>query len=156
VFDTQVAAMVCGYGDSISYEQIVERTTGASIDKSARFTDWSHRPLSSKQLEYAISDVTHLRDVYLALSQRPPPQGRTDWVESEMEVPPSPDTYRLEPAEAWPRLKMRARKPIELAVTQELAAWRETEAQQRDVPRSRVLKDDAIYELAAQQPTTAE
>jgi ribonuclease D len=154
VFDTQVAAMVCGFGDSVSYDQLVNRLTGARLDKSSRFTDWARRPLSERQIEYAIADVTHLRDVYQALSARLAEQERTEWVREEMEVLTSPGTYRLEPKEAWRRLKLRARKPIELAVLQELAAWREQEAQARDLPRGRVLKDDAIYEIAQQQPTT--
>jgi ribonuclease D len=155
IFDTQVAAMVCGFGDSISYDQLVHRLTGARIDKSSRFTDWGRRPLSERQIEYALADVTHLRDVYQALDARLAEQGRTDWVQEEMGVLTSPATYRLEPAEAWKRLKMRVRKPIELAILQEVAAWREREAQARDVPRSRVIKDDAIYEVASQQPTTS-
>ena len=154
VFDTQVAAMVCGFGDSISYDQLVQRTSGARLDKSSRFTDWSRRPLSQKQIEYALADVTHLREVYLALAARLDEQKRSEWVREEMEVLTSPDTYRLEPEEAWKRLKLRVRKPVELAILQELAAWREREAQSRDVPRGRILKDDAIYEVAQQQPTT--
>jgi ribonuclease D len=154
IFDTQVAAMVCGFGDSISYDQLVHRLTGERIDKSSRFTDWSRRPLSERQIEYALADVTHLRDVYQALAKRLAGQDRTEWVREEMEVLTSPGTYRLEPEEAWTRLKLRVRKPIELAVMRAVAAWREQEAQNRDVPRSRVLKDDAIYEIAAQQPTT--
>lgn len=156
VFDTQVAAMVCGFGDSISYDQLVQRVCGERIDKSSRFTDWSRRPLSDRQIEYALADVTHLRQVYQALSQRLAEQNRTEWVREEMEVLTSPETYQLEPENAWKRLKLRVRKPTELAVLQELAAWREREAQSRDVPRSRVLKDDAIYEIAAQQPVTAQ
>jgi ribonuclease D len=156
VFDTQVAAMVCGFGDSISYEQLVQRICGAAVDKSSRFTDWSRRPLSEQQVAYAVADVTHLRDVYQHLRTRLERQGRTEWVRTEMEVLTSPDTYDTTPEEAWTRLKMRVRKPIELAVLKEIAAWREREAQSRDVPRSRVLKDDAIYEIAAQQPATPE
>ncbi len=155
VFDTQVAAMVCGFGDSVSYDQLVAKLTGARLDKSSRFTDWSRRPLSERQVEYALADVTHLRDVYQALSTRLDEQKRTDWVSEEMEVLTSPGTYQLEPEEAWKRLKLRARKPVELAILQEVAAWREREAQARDVPRGRVIKDDAIYEIAQQQPTTA-
>jgi ribonuclease D len=154
VFDTQVAAMVCGFGDSISYDQLVQRLTGEKIDKSSRFTDWSRRPLSDRQIEYALADVTHLRDVYFALSQQLAEQNRTEWVREEMEVLTSPDTYQMEPEFAWQRLKLRVRKPTEFAVLQSLAAWREQEAQTRDVPRGRVLKDDAIYEIATQQPTT--
>ena len=155
VFDTQVAAMVCGFGESVSYDQLVHQLTGARIDKSSRFTDWSRRPLSERQIEYALADVTHLRDVYQALAKRLAEQNRTEWVREEMEVLTSPGTYTLEPEEAWRRLKLRVRKPIELAVLREVAAWREREAQARDVPRGRVIKDDAIYEIAAQQPTTA-
>ena len=156
IFDTQVAAMVLGYGDSISYEQLVQRITGDALDKSHRFTDWTRRPLSEAQLAYAISDVTHLRDVYLALVEDLKRRGRADWVEDEMGVLTSPDTYRMEPENAWKRLKTRVRKPKELAVLIEVAAWREQEAQTRDVPRSRVLKDEAIADIAVQAPTTAE
>ena len=156
IFDTQVAAMVLGYGDSISYEQLVQRITGDSLDKSHRFTDWTRRPLSEAQLAYAVSDVTHLRDVYLALVEDLKRRGRANWVEDEMRVLTSPDTYRMEPENAWKRLKTRVRKPKELAVLIEVAAWREQEAQSRDVPRSRVLKDEAIADIAVQAPTTAE
>lgn len=155
VFDTQVAAMVCGFGDSISYDQLVQKITGARIDKSSRFTDWSRRPLTEKQLEYALADVTHLREVYRFLQVNLAEQDRSHWVEDEMEVLTSEATYRTDPEKAWQRLKLRVRKPIELAVLQELAAWREQEAQNRDVPRNRVLKDDAIYEIASQQPKNA-
>ncbi len=156
LFDTQVAAMVCGFGDSVSYDQLVQRITGARIDKSSRFTDWARRPLTQKQLEYALADVTYLRDVYLFLKANLAEQNRISWVGDEMQVLLSEGTYRTEPEEAWQRLKMRVRKPIELAVLMEVAAWREREAQSRDVPRSRVLKDDAIYEIAAQQPVNAD
>jgi ribonuclease D len=156
IFDTQVAAMVLGYGDSISYDQLVQRITGDALDKSHRFTDWTRRPLSSAQLSYAISDVTHLRDVYLALVDDLQRRGRADWVEDEMGVLTSPDTYRMEPENAWQRLKTRVRKPKELAVLIEVAAWREREAQSRDVPRSRVLKDEVIADIAVQAPITTE
>ncbi|MFZ3360727.1 MAG: ribonuclease D, partial [Xanthobacteraceae bacterium] len=156
VFDTQVAAMVLGYGDSISYEQLVQRITGDALDKSHRFTDWTRRPLSDAQLAYAMSDVTHLRDIYLTLVEDLKRRGRVDWVEDEMRILTSPDTYRMEPDNAWKRLKTRVRKPKELAVLIEVAAWREREAQSRDVPRSRVLKDDAIADIAVQAPTTIE
>ncbi len=154
IFDTQVAAMVLGYGDSISYDQLVQRITGDALDKSHRFTDWSRRPLSEAQLRYAISDVTHLRDVYLALVEDLKRRDRADWVEDEMGVLTSPDTYRMEPDNAWQRLKTRVRKPKELAVLIEVAAWREREAQTRDVPRSRVLKDEAIGDIAVHAPTS--
>jgi ribonuclease D len=156
VFDTQVAAMVLGYGDSISYDQLVQRITGDALDKSHRFTDWARRPLSEAQLAYAISDVTHLREVYLALAADLERRGRTDWVLEEMKVLTSPDTYRMEPERAWERLKARARKPKELAVLMEVAAWREREAQARDVPRGRVIKDEVIGDIVVQAPTTVE
>jgi ribonuclease D len=156
IFDTQVAAMALGYGDSISYDQLVQRITGDTLDKSLRFTDWTRRPLSEAQLRYAISDVTHLREVYLKLVEDLRQRGRAEWVEDEMRVLTSPETYRLEPENAWQRLKTRVRKPKELAVLIEVAAWREREAQARDVPRSRVLKDEVIADLAVQAPTSAE
>jgi ribonuclease D len=156
IFDTQVAAMVLGYGDSISYDQLVQRITGDALDKSHRFTDWTRRPLSEAQLRYAISDVTHLREVYLKLVEDLLQRGRAEWVEDEMRVLTSPETYRLEPENAWQRLKTRVRKPKELAVLIEVAAWREREAQARDVPRSRVLKDEIIADLAVHAPTSAE
>src|SRR6476646_5835276 len=156
VFDTQVAAMVLGYGESISYDQLVQRITGDTLDKSNRFTDWTRRPLLPAQVTYAVSDVTHLRDVYTALVADLGRRGRADWMDDEMEVLTSPDTYRAEPERAWLRLKTRVRKPKELAVLIEVAAWREREAQSRDVPRSRVLKDDTIGDVAVQAPTTAE
>jgi ribonuclease D len=156
IFDTQVAAMVLGYGDSISYDQLVQRITGDMLDKSHRFTDWSRRPLSAAQVTYAISDVTHLRDVFLSLSADLHKRGRTQWVDEEMEVLTSPETYRMEPETSWERLKTRVRKPRELAVLIEVAAWREREAQSRDVPRGRVLKDDALGDIATHAPTTPE
>jgi len=156
VFDTQVAAMVLGYGDSISYDQLVQRITGDALDKSHRFTDWSRRPLSPAQIAYAVSDVTHLRQVYLALSADLEKRARKDWVGEEMEILTSPDTYRADPEHAWERLRTRARKPKELAVLIEIAAWREREAQARDVPRGRVLKDEVIGDIATHAPTTTE
>jgi ribonuclease D len=156
IFDTQVAAMVLGYGESISYEQLVQRITGDVIDKSSRFTDWSRRPLSAAQVSYAMSDVTHLREVFLSLSADLQKRGRSEWVGEEMEVLTSPDTYRADPEIAWERLKTRVRKPKELSVLIEVAAWREREAQSRDVPRGRVLKDEAIGDIAIHAPTTME
>ena len=156
VFDTQVAAMVCGFGEAVSYDQLVRRLTGAQIDKSSRFTDWARRPLSERQLDYAASDVTHLREVYAALSKKLEALGRTDWVREEMDVLTSRETYDTRPEDAWRRLKMRVRRPREVAVLMEVAAWREREARARDVPRSRVLKDDAIYEIATQAPKSPE
>ncbi|ARQ57715.1 ribonuclease D [Rhizobium sp. Kim5] len=156
IFDTQVAAMVCGFGDSVSYDQLVSRSKNVHIDKSSRFTDWSRRPLSDKQLEYALADVTHLRDVYLSLSSQLDREGRTSWLREEMDVLEARETYDMHPDDAWQRLKMRLRKPQELAILKYVAAWREREARARNVPRSRVLKDDAIYEIAQQQPKDTE
>jgi ribonuclease D len=156
IFDTQVAAMVLGYGDSISYDQLVQRITGDVIDKSNRFTDWSRRPLSAAQVNYAVSDVTHLRKVFQSLSDDLQKRGRSEWVGEEMEVLTSPDTYRSEPETAWERLKTRVRKPKELSVLMEVAAWREREAQSRDIPRGRVLKDEAIGDIATHAPTSME
>ncbi|MGR9448877.1 ribonuclease D [Rhizobium leguminosarum] len=156
IFDTQVAAMVCGFGDSVSYDQLVSRIKNVHIDKSSRFTDWSRRPLSDKQLDYALADVTHLRDVYLSLKAELDREGRTSWLSEEMDILESRETYDMHPDDAWQRLKMRLRKPQELAILKYVAAWREREARARNVPRSRVLKDDAIYEIAQQQPKDTE
>jgi ribonuclease D len=156
IFDTQVAAMVLGYGDSISYDQLVQRITGDSLDKSHRFTDWTRRPLSDAQIAYALSDVTHLRQVYAKLDEDLHKRNRANWVSAEMDVLTSPETYRMDPARAWERLKSRVRKPKDLAVLMEVAAWREREAQTRDVPRSRVLKDDVVADIATQAPITIE
>ncbi|NPU14828.1 ribonuclease D [Bradyrhizobium sp. 83012] len=156
IFDTQVAAMVLGYGDSIAYDQLVERITGHRPDKTHRFTDWSRRPLTKEQAHYAEADVTHLRDVFAALDADLKKRGRSDWVSEEMEILTSPKTYDFHPERAWERLKTRVRKPKELAVLIEVAAWREQEAQSRDVPRSRVMKDDAVGDIATHAPTSIE
>ncbi len=155
VFDTQVAAMVCGFGDSVSYDQLVQKVTGERIDKSSRFTDWRHRPLSDKQLDYALADVTHLVDVYRHLRDQLEREDRAHWLNEEMRVLTAQETYDPHPDDAWKRLKMRVKKPQELAVVQAVAAWREREARERNVPRGRVLKDDAIYEIAQQGPRDA-
>ncbi|MCK1622164.1 ribonuclease D [Bradyrhizobium sp. 147] len=156
VFDTQVAAMVLGYGDSIAYDQLVEKVTGHRPDKTHRFTDWSRRPLSKEQMHYAVSDVTHLRDVFAALDADLKKRRRSEWVSIEMEVLTSPRTYDFHPERAWERLKTRVRKPKDLAVLMEVAAWREQEAQSRDVPRGRVLRDEAVSDIATHAPTTLE
>jgi ribonuclease D len=148
--------MVCGFGDSVSYDQLVSRTKGVQIDKSSRFTDWSRRPLSEKQLDYALADVTHLRDVYLYLKAELEREDRSSWLSEEMDVLEAKETYDIHPDDAWQRLKMRLRKPQELAILKFVAAWREREARTRNVPRSRVIKDDAIYEIAQQQPKDGE
>jgi len=154
LFDSQVAAMVCGFGESAGYETLVSKLTPARIDKSQRFTDWSRRPLTDKQLVYALADVTHLRDVYLRLNADLEESGRTPWVAEEMEILLNPATYTLEPSEAWRRIKSRDKKPRFLAVLKEVAAWRERTAQKQDVPRRRIAKDDVLVELAALTPTT--
>jgi len=156
IFDTQVAAMVLGYGDSIAYDQLVERITGHRPDKTHRFTDWSRRPLTREQVHYAVSDVKHLRDVFTALDADLRKRRRNDWVSEEMDVLTSPRTYDFHPERAWERLKTRVRKPRELAILMEVAAWREQEAQSRDVPRSRVLKDDAVGDIVTHAPTSLE
>ena len=156
LFDTQVAAMVCGYGDQVSYSELVQSVCRVGIDKSSRFTDWARRPLADAQIEYAIGDVTHLRDVYKALAKRLEATGRQSWLEDEMKVLNSPATYEQHPERAWERYKSRARRPRDLAVLIELAAWRESEAQARDVPRSRVLKDDVLIELSLAAPRSVE
>jgi ribonuclease D len=155
-FDTQVAAMVCGYGDSVSYEQLVNDVAKAKIDKSSRFTDWSRRPLSEAQLSYALSDVTHLVKVYEVLVAELLRTDRGAWLDEEMAVLTSPETYRADPAQAWRRLSGRMRKPREIAVLMEVAAWRESEAQARNVPRGRVLKDEAVIDVASAAPRNAE
>ena len=155
-FDTQIAAMVCGYGDSVSYEQLAHDLAKARIDKSSRFTDWSQRPLSDAQLHYARSDVTHLRDVYLALKTKLDESGRAHWLADEMRILTSPSTYDMKPEDAWQRLKGRIRKPRDQALLMELSTWRELEARERNVPRSRVLKDDAVIDIVTAAPRSVE
>ncbi len=154
LFDTQVAAMVCGFGDSIGYETLVRKLAGGSVDKSSRFTDWSRRALSEKQLQYAMADVTYLRTIYEVLAKRLTQTKRAHWVAEEMAVLQDPDTYAMRPENAWKRLKMRFRGQRGLAVLVEIAACRARQAQERDIPRSRIMKDDALYEIATQIPKT--
>jgi ribonuclease D len=156
LFDTQVAAMVCGFGDAASYETLSRRLAGVEIDKSARFTDWSHRPLSKRQLEYALADVTHLRVIYEKLSAQLARSGRAAWVEEEIAALKDPKLYRLDPELAWRRLKPRTGNKRFLSMLAALAAWREREAQARDIPRGRVLKDEALTEIAAHPPENGE
>jgi ribonuclease D len=153
VFDTQVAAMVCGFGDSISYVNLVKRIAGQDLDKSSRFTDWSRRPLSQNQLLYALGDVTHLRKVYTSLKQTLEASGRAHWLDEEMATLLDPATYETLPEDAWRRLKLKVRSRKSLAVMIELAAWRERAAQSQDVPRSRIIRDEALYDIASQMPT---
>lgn len=156
IFDTQVAAMVCGHGDSIAYNALVKNITGTQLAKNAQFTDWSRRPLTPKQLAYALDDVTYLRDVYEKLAQEIEKQGRTKWVRQEMDILTSPDTYKMDPKESWKRIKIRSHDPKVLASLQMLAAWREEEAQRKDIPRGRILKDDTLAELALYSPKDAD
>jgi ribonuclease D len=153
IFDTQVAAMVCGFGDSISYVNLVKRVTGRQLDKSSRFTDWSRRPLSQKQLAYAQGDVTHLCEIYEHLQADLAKTGREHWLSEEMATLTDPRTYATHPEDAWRRLKIKVRNRTGLAVLIELAAWRERQAQAQDVPRNRVLRDEALYDIANQAPT---
>ena len=156
VFDTQIAAMVCGFGESVSYVNLVKKITGRDLDKSSRFTDWSRRPLSDKQLNYAIGDVTHLRDIYTHLKGELEVTSRESWLDEEMAELTAPSTYESHPENAWQRLKMRVKNRRALAVLIELAAWRERLAQSQDVPRGRILRDEALYDIANQQPTSPE
>lgn len=154
LFDTQIAASVCGHGDSASYDSLVHAIVGIRIDKSSRFTDWSARPLSEKQLDYALADVTHLRDIYKALVGEIGKNGRADWVADENKTLQSIDTYVVKPVDAWRRVKARINRPRDLAAVKALAEWREARAQDNNQPRGRVLKDDALSELAIQRPKT--
>jgi len=156
LFDTQIAAMVCGFGESASYETLARRLAHAEIDKSARFTDWSRRPLTKRQLEYALADVTHLRVVYEALARQLERTGRAGWVQEEISALQQPSLYRLEPASAWKRLKPRTTNKRFLTTLAAIAAWREGEAQTRDLPRSRILKDEVLLEIAAHPPENAQ
>ena len=154
LFDTQVAAMVCGFGDSVSYETLAGRLADAHIDKSSRFTDWQRRPLTDRQLKYALDDVIPLRRVYEKLNVRIAGSGRAHWLEEEMAGLTDPAIYRLEPSEAWRRLRPRSNNRRLLALVHELAQWRETTAQQRNLPRNRVLRDESLLEIAAHTPHT--
>jgi ribonuclease D len=156
LFDSQIAAMVCGFGEAASYETLVRKVAKADIDKSARFTDWSRRPLSRRQLEYALADVTYLRVIYRTLSDELEKSGRGRWVEEEEATLKDPATYRLEPEDAWKRLRARTSNRRLIAVLMATAAWREREAQTRDVPRNRILKDEALLEIAGHPPADPE
>ncbi len=156
VFDTQIAAMVCGFGESAGYETLVGKILGRSIDKSTRYTDWSQRPLSDQQLNYALSDVTHLRDIYRHLMKDIHKTSRASWIDEEMAICTAPETYHVDPHEQWMRLKPRTNKPRMLGVLREITAWREVEAQNRDMPKRRVLKDETLLEIAARPPKSTE
>jgi ribonuclease D len=156
IFDTQVAAMVCGFGDSAGYETLVRKLTNETVDKSSRFTDWGQRPLSDRQISYALSDVTHLRDVYESLNEMLSNNGRHAWLEEEIATLTDAGKYTTHPEDAWQRVKSRAPKPRFLAILKEIAAWRETEAQSKDIPRNRILRDEALVEIAHHAPSTVE
>jgi ribonuclease D len=155
LFDTQVAAMVCGFGDAVSYETLAAKLAGATIDKSSRFTDWSQRPLTDRQLQYALADVVPLRIAYEKLVAKLNKSGRASWLDEEMATLTDPATYRLEPTEAWRRFKLRTGNRRIAALVRELATWREVAAQQRNLPRSRVLRDESLLEIAAHAPKSA-
>ena len=156
VFDTQIAAMVCGFGESVSYVNLVKKVTGHDLDKSSRFTDWSRRPLSTAQLDYALGDVTHLRDVYASLKGEMERANRLDWVAEETGELMALSTYETAPEDAWKRLKLRVKNRKALAVLIEVAAWRERAAKGQNVPRSRILRDEALFDIANQAPQTQE
>jgi ribonuclease D len=157
LFDTQIAAMVCGFGDSASYETLVRKLAGAQLDKASRFTDWSHRPLTERQVDYALGDVIHLRTVYERLQQQLAKNGRASWFAEEMAGLADVSLYRTEPAEAWRRFRLRGRAdPRFLGVLRALAGWREAAAQTRDLPRGRILRDEALIEIASHAPQRVE
>ncbi|MDX2203026.1 MAG: ribonuclease D [Hyphomicrobiaceae bacterium] len=156
MFDTQVAAMVCGFGESVSYVNLVKQVLGRDLDKTSRFTDWSRRPLSQSQLTYALGDVTHLRDLYPKIKAELEATGRSNWLDEEMADLIDPATYRADPEHAWQRLKLRVKNRKALAVLMEIAAWRERAAQAQDVPRNRILRDEALYDIVSHAPTTPE
>jgi ribonuclease D len=157
LFDTQVAAMVCGFGDAASYETLVGKLAQASLDKSSRFTDWSRRPLTDRQIRYALADVVHLRTVYEKLQQRLASNGRASWFAEEMAELSNSAIYRSDPGEAWRRFRLRGRvDPRFFSVLREVAAWRETAARQRNLPRGRIMRDEAVLEIASHIPKTIE
>lgn len=156
VFDTQIAAMVCGFGEQASYETLVNAIAKKQLDKSSRFTDWAQRPLSAKQLKYAIADVTHLRVIYEKLSAKIEKQKRGSWIKEDMKKLSDKENYIFRPEEAWERIKINTNKPKVLGVLKEVAAWRETLAQEVDVPRGRIMKDEALCEVSFHAPTTKE
>ena len=155
VFDTQIGAMVCGYGESVSYEKLVRQITGVQIDKSSRFTDWSHRPLSKQQLNYALSDVTYLRTVYESLLTQLEKNGRINWLNEEFQNILSPKTYDIPLNQIWKRLKIKNGRPKFLILVRELCAYREKEAQNRNIPRNRVIRDDVLLDIAARSPRSS-
>lgn len=156
LFDTQVAAMVCGYGENVGYQQLVHDVTGVSLDKSMRFTDWKRRPLSEEQIAYALNDVTYLRDIYTSFVAKIKENGRGSWLEQELEVQNNPKTYETDDNEVWRKVKIPFKKQIQTYIFSKLCAWREKTAKKKDVPRKHILKDDALIELAVISPSTPE
>jgi ribonuclease D len=156
LFDSQIAAMVCGFGDQASYETLVAKLAKATVDKSSRFTDWSKRPLTERQVTYALADVTHLRAIYRKLAQRLEKSGRAGWITDETAGLVDPRAYAARPEDAWLRLRPRTANPRFLGVLREIAAWREQEAQTRDLPRNRVIRDEALLEIASDTPDSVE
>ncbi len=156
LFDSQVAAMVCGFGESVGYETLVKKLAGAVIDKSSRFTDWAHRPLTDRQIKYALADVTHLRTIYEKLSKSLGKNARYEWLDEELAKLTDEKIYQFPPREAWRRVKSRGPKPRFLAILREVAAWREEEAQRKDIPRNRILRDEALSEIAHHVPKSVQ
>lgn len=156
LFDTQVAAMVCGYGDSVGYQQLVQDITGTVLDKSMRVTDWSRRPLNDKQIAYALCDVTYLRDVYLALSAELEKSGRIHWLTEELAIQNNPETYDVNNDTVWQKIKVPFKKPSQVHIFAKLCAWRESVAKQKNLPRRYIMKDDALIELVAETPKTTD
>ena len=154
IFDTQIAAMVCGFGDSAGYDTLVRKLTDETIDKSSRFTDWALRPLSQRQINYALGDVTHLRQVYIKLNEMLGQNNRHNWMDEELSILRDTKNYTFEPEDAWRRIKYRAPKPRFLAILKEVAAWREIEAQNKDIPRNRIVRDESLIEISHHAPKT--
>ncbi len=155
-FDTQIAAMVCGYGDSVGYQGLVQNLTGAQMDKSSQYTNWAQRPLSEKQINYALGDVTHLVDIYLKLAEELDARGRTEWVFQEEEILGDPATYENDPYKAWERIKIRSARPKNLAVLRAVSAWREERAQDKDLPKTWIMRDETLADIASQIPQNVE
>ena len=154
IFDTQVAAMVCGFGESAGYDTLVRKLTDETIDKSSRFTDWALRPLSQRQINYALGDVTHLRQVYIKLNEMLGQNNRHNWMDEELSILRDTKNYTFAPEDAWHRIKYRAPKPRFLAILKEVAAWREIEAQNKDIPRNRIVRDESLIEISHHAPKT--
>ena len=154
IFDTQIAAMVCGFGDAAGYDTLVRKLTDETIDKSSRFTDWALRPLSHRQIKYALGDVTHLRHVYIKLNEMLGQNNRHNWMDEELSILRDTTNYTFAPEDAWRRIKYRAPKPRFLAILKEVAAWREIEAQNKDIPRNRIVRDESLIEISHHAPKT--